>query len=710
MSEQPPSSPGAAATGEPVGDPLEGSSPPVAEGQEGETSVDATTESAPDDASDGETSLLSPEAPRPVEGSTVGAWIPMSDGVYLSATLYLPDPALGPAPCILEALPYRKDDVTSGARTEYLRLRDEHSYAVARLDLRGTGSSGGRATDEYPEQEQRDLAEVLAWLADQPWCDGSIGMYGTSYSGFNSLQTACSRPPQLKAIVAIYASDDRYTDDVHYMGGLLKWLDLVDYPHYMTVLNALPPVPGVFGPAWRDEWRARIAEHEPWLLTWLRHQRRDGYWQQGSVRPAYDRIDVPTMVVAGWADGYRNAGFRMMEALGESGVPRRLLAGPWSHVDPQTAAPGPRIDLLPEMVRWWDRWLRGIDNGVDAEPTAVWYARTSHRPAPDLDLVPGQWRADTWPSENTSWVDYPLVGKLPYAVKPDVGTTAWISCAAHLPWGQPTDQRRDDADSLTWDLDPDELEIAGHALLRLSLTSSEPVATVAARIEDVATDGTSTLVTRGTLNLTRRHGMDQVEPLEKNTVYDVEIELEATAWSWRPGHILRLAVAGADWPNTVAPPRPVTLSIRSGHLLLPAYDPRGSMPVPDLVPGDEKSGESDHGVVWRVEHDVLKGTTACVIDHGSAYDTPYGSVVEHYAGRVQVSTRTFEQVAAADCSYTLRFTDDGAGEHASVHVRSILEIHAGERVFDLTLSLVCTEGDTVVAERTWREQVPRDLA
>jgi len=134
------------------------------------------------------------------------------------------------------------------------------------------------------------------------------------------------------------------------------------------------------------------------------------------------------------------------------------------------------------------------------------------------------------------------------------------------------------------------------------------------------------------------------------------------------------------------------------------------MPVPDLVPGDEKSGESDHGVVWRVEHDVLKGTTACVIDHGSAYDTPYGSVVEHYAGRVQVSTRTFEQVAAADCSYTLRFTDDGAGEHASVHVRSILEIHAGERVFDLTLSLVCTEGDTVVAERTWREQVPRDLA
>ena len=236
-------------------------------------------------------------------GTRQDAWIPMADGVYLAVTLYLPDAGAGPQPCILEALPYRKDDMTWGYRPEYERLRDEHGYAVARVDLRGTGSSGGRALDEYPEQEQHDLAEVLRWLASQPWCDGNIGMYGTSYSGFNSLQMACEQPPELKAVIAIYATDDRYTDDVHYMGGLLKWSDLLDYCHYMTALNALPPVPAVFGAGWRQEWHGRIADHEPWLLTWLRHQRRDRYWQHGSVRPGYERIRIPTMLVAGWADG-----------------------------------------------------------------------------------------------------------------------------------------------------------------------------------------------------------------------------------------------------------------------------------------------------------------------------------------------------------------------------------------------------------------------
>lgn len=645
-----------------------------------------------------------------LEGSKVDAWIPMSDGVFLAVTLYLPHESHGPQPCILEALPYRKDDMTSSYRPEYLRLRDEYRYAVARLDLRGTGSSGGRATDEYPEQEQRDLAEVLTWLASQRWCDGNLGMYGTSYSGFNSLQMACERPPELKAVIAIYATDDRFTDDVHYMGGLRKWIDLVDYCHYMTPMNALPPVPGVFGPSWREEWRARIEQHEPWLLTWLAHQRRDAYWQHGSVRPGYDRIECPVMIIAGWADGYRNNSFRTMEKLGEAGVPRRLLAGPWSHAATSSSLPGPRIDSVPEMVRWWDRWLRGIENGVDVEPTAVWYAQHSHKPEPDLDVVPGVWRADTWPSPRTTWVEHALVGQLPYAVKPDVGTAAWISCAGHLPYGQPLDQRHDDADSLTWDFDPDGLEIAGNPRVELSLSSSARVATVSAKLTDVAADGTSTLVTRGTLNLTRRHGMDTAEPLEPREVYDVVVELEATAWQWRPGHVLRLSVAGADWPNTSAPPEPVTLSVRGGRLLLPAYDAEGSFPAPEFVPGDPTSSESDHGVVWRVERDVLGRQTACVVDHGSAYDAPYGSVIEHYKGRVSVSTRTFEQMATADVSFTLRFTDDGTGEPASAKARSVLEVHAGPQTYDVTISLVCTEGDTIVGERRWEQSFPRDLA
>ena len=93
---------------------------------------------------------------------------------------------------------------------------------------------------------------MIAWLAEQEWCDGNVGMFGTSYSGFNSLQIACERPPALKAICAIYATDDRWTDDVHWRGGALRLVDLVDYCHYMTPMCVLPPVPAVWGEGWGD--------------------------------------------------------------------------------------------------------------------------------------------------------------------------------------------------------------------------------------------------------------------------------------------------------------------------------------------------------------------------------------------------------------------------------------------------------------------------
>ena len=246
--------------------------------------------------------------------------IAMADGVELAATLYLPDAAEGAQPCLLEALPYRKDDLTSSYAESYRQLRDDHHYAVCRLDLRGTGSSAGDAIDEYPVAEQSDLVEVIAWLAEQPWCDGNIGMWGTSYSGFNSLQIACERPPALKAICAIYASDDRWTDDVHWRGGALRLVDLVDYDHYMTPMSMLPPVPALWGDGWREEWQRRLETQEPWVLTWLRENRDGPYWRHGSVRTdgdggGYDRIACPVMIVAGWADGYRNNSFRTIEAL-----------------------------------------------------------------------------------------------------------------------------------------------------------------------------------------------------------------------------------------------------------------------------------------------------------------------------------------------------------------------------------------------------------
>jgi predicted acyl esterase len=527
---------------------------------------------------------------------------------------------------------------------------------------------------------------------------------------------AAERAPGLKAVIAIYASDDRFTDDVHLCGGSRRWLDLVDYCHYVTPMNALPPVPAVWGDGWRDEWAARIAEHEPWLFGWLEHTRRDDYWQHGSIRPAYDDIECPVLLVAGWADGYRNNSFRTVAALRAAGRHAELLAGPWPHAATSSCLPGPRIDLVPEMVAWWDRWLRGRSPATEP-PTARWYARASHRPAVDLDHVPGVWRADEWPTPRSAERTWPLSSKPRYDVVADIGLTAWLSCSGHLPWGQPDDQRTDDVRALTWDWPlADGLEIAGYPHARLRISVSEPIASVALRLCDVAPDGTSTLVSRGFLNLTRRGGMATATPLVPGEVYNVDVGIEATAWQWAPGHVLRLALAGADWPNVIAPPAPVSLTIHGGELVLPTYDATTSpYPAPVFTPGDEKATEDPATITWRTWRDVLARVTGATIDHGGdPYDTPFGRMGEHYFGEVSVQTDTFAQSARSDVTFAVHFDDDGSGAPVDCVVASRLHIEADETDLDVTITMTCAEtgssGERVVGERSWQRRFARDLA
>ncbi len=633
----------------------------------------------------------------------------MDDGIELAATLYLPGGAAA-QPCILEALPYRKDDLTSSYRPEYVRLRDEHRYAVCRLDLRGTGSSGGDAIDEYPPREQQDLHLVIDWLARQDWCDGNIGMYGTSYSAFNSLQMACERPEPLKAIIAIYGTDDRYTDDVHYRGGILKVLDLVDYCHYMTPMNALPPVPAVWGAGWRAEWVRRIETTEPWALTWLREQLDGPYWRHGSVRPDYDRIACPTMVVAGWADGYRNNSFRLMARLRAHGVPHRLLAGPWAHASTSSALPGPRVDSMPEMVAWWDRWLRGVENGVDDamaanRPGVTAFVRSSTRPSPVLDTHQGFWVREEWPSPRVRLDVRALAARPPHVVRADIGVDAWIDCAGHLPWGQSGDQRFDDAASLTWRWDAESRIVMGHPRVRLQVSADQPAAFVSVKLCDVFPDGTSALVSRGTLNLGCRHGFRSVEPLVPGQRYDVEVELDACAYAFDPGQQMRVSVAGADWPNTAAPPRPVLLTIHGGELELPVWTGPSPYAAPVLAPGGE-SREDAAGATWVIERDVLAQTTSCVLDHGSTYAVPYdGTATEHYRGRVTVDRVTFEQTTTATTTFALHWPD------VEVSTTATMNVQIGAEMLDVTIGLRAIEatetGQTTVATREWHETIRR---
>lgn len=649
------------------------------------------------------------------------AFIPMSDGVRLAASLFLPD-GPGPWPAILEALPYRKDDATATYRPEYERLAGA-GYAVCRVDLRGTGSSEGVAEDEYPPQEQRDLLEVIDWLATREWSTGAVGMYGTSYSGFNSIQVAMEQPPALRAIVPIYATDDRYGDDVHYMGGALKALDLVDYPLFMVSMNALPPVPSVFGDGWREEWERRVAANEPWILRWLEEQTHGPYWQHGSLRPHYERIRAATMIVAGWADGYRNNSLRTFEGLR---CPKRLLIGPWAHAAADTSLPGPNIDLVPEMLRWWDRWLKGVDNGVDREPPIVVFVRRSTRPDPLLREVRGGWRYEpAWPAERLRERELRLAdaagppgdGPDALAVRGDVGWTAWISCAGHLPYGQPADQRPDEAFSLSYDWGPlrEELEILGHPRLELTISSSAPVAHLSAKLCDVFPDGASALVTRGLLNLTHRRSREHPEPLTPGVPERVTVELEATSWVLEPGHRIRLDLAGADWPNAWPPPEPCTLTVDRATAVLTLPVLEGPAPVtdePHLAPPTREQEappppDAPGGpLVWRIEHDVVAGETRAVIGHGSVTGPTdeLPRVVERSDGTVAVST---EDPGRTRCEARYVYRIDFPGASVESEARERFESDA--RAYRLTLELDVREGGELRWQRRWERTFPRKL-
>ena len=651
-------------------------------------------------------------------------FIPMADGVRLHATLYFPD-GDGPWPAVLEALPYRKDDVTASYRPEYVRLA-EHGYVMCRVDVRGTGTSEGTAEDEYPVKEQKDLCEVIDWLATREWSTGNVGMYGTSYSGFNSIQVAMERPPALKAVIPIFATDDRYADDVHFFGGVLKALDLVDYPLYMVSMNALPPVPALYGEGWREVWEQRVQRNEPWTIRWLKEQTFGPYWQHGSLRPNYHAIEAATMIIAGWADGYTNNSLRTMAGLT---CPKRLLLGPWAHMSLESSLPGPNIDPVPEMLRWWDRWLKGIDNGIDREPEIVVFVRRPTKPEPDLSELNGKWRYEAgWPLERLE--ERPLLlgnaetpGRVPIdvnelEVRGDVGWTAWISCAGSLPYGQPIDQRPDEAFSLVYEWAPleGELEILGHPRLEVTVRSSAPVAYLGAKLCDVFPDGTSALVTRGLLNLTHRESREDPSPLEPGAEYHVVVELEVTSWVFERGHRIRLDIAGTDWPNAWSPPAPVTLSIEragSGLILptVPGPAPIAERPVlpPPSKPKDKlesPKGNISSEVVWRVEQDILARETRAVTVYGGTTEAENDRprFTDRYEGTVAVSTADPGTARAEGRSF---FEIEWPEATVRTEVRQVMASDA--EAYHLKLELDVSEDGEPRWSRRWDRRIPRKL-
>ena len=558
--------------------------------------------------------------------------IPVADGVELSARVWLPvDADEKPVPAIVEYVPFRHRDFTAPRDAALHPWFAGHGYASLRLELRGSGDSSGIPLDEYVKQEQDDGLAALEWIANQPWCSGATGMIGISWGGFSGLQIAARRPPSLKAIITVDSTDDRFNDDIHYMGGCLLYANLSWGTQLFTYMMR-PPDPVLSGDTWRQKWLERL-EHAPFVLEdWTRHQSNDAYWQHGSVGQRFEDIECAVFAVCGWADSYSNATMRMAEGLQ---CPTRILVGPWGHTYPHIAVPGPRIGFLQEATRWWDRWLKGVDNGIDLEPKINVWMQGSVPPAPEYAERPGRWMTHPqWPSDDAAVHNFNLhVDKgLCKGCDDDRGRAHVSICSPEttgmfggewLPHGigpeMPLDQRLEDGGALVFDSEvlDDPLVIHGAPILTLTGSSDTPTGQLAVTLSDVRPDGSICRITYGLLNLLHRDSREHPRPLEPGKVFTCKVQLNDVVQSVPAGHRLRLSIATQAWPLIWPAPDKMTFTLHTGTsgFSVPVYE--GALEQNPEPHFEQPVLPAPLEVTWlrpvsrdrKIEHDVVAGLT-----------------------------------------------------------------------------------------------------
>lgn len=644
--------------------------------------------------------------------------IPLPDGTRLYARIWRPVTD-EPVPALLEYLPYRLSDWTAPRDAQRHPWYAGHGYASVRVDVRGHGNSEGLPGDEYDATELADGVAVIHWLARQEWCSGRVGMFGISWGGFNSLQIAALAPEPLKAIVTVCSADDRYDNDVHYMGGSVLAVDMHAWAATMLAFVCRPPDPAQVGDAWKDMWLERLEAVDPFIHTWLDHQTRDDYWKHGSVCEDYSAIQANVLAVGGWHDPYRDTVLRLVEHLDPGRV--RGLIGPWSHQYPDRGLPpGPGIGFLQETLRWWDQHLKDKDTGVMAEPLLRSWISESHRPATVYETLPGRWVGDTsWPSENVSPVAYALKGG-PQTV--DSPQQTGVDAGRFFPFGNdadlPPDQRDEDAKSVSFEFPVEDapIEILGRPRVRLRIWMDVPRGQAIARLCDVAPDGSSTLVTRGVLNLAARHGRDRADDWPVGATEDVTFELNGIGHTFPPGHRIRVAISSSYWPWIWPQAGSAGFTLDAGgsfvelpvrrHTEDPAIhfeEPEQSEPLGVVYPAtlDEQRPER------LVIRDVAKGEWRMEVDPRYGGTRVYPDGLEFTEDAVETYTIQERDPLSAHTrsDWTVRLHRPETAWDAQIDTRS--EISADATHFITSNEVVCKDGGEVVFHRTWEKRIPR---
>ena len=518
-----------------------------------------------------------------------GVAIPMREGTVLRGDIYRPD-AGGQWPVIL----YRFVMDPAGI-DEFAEMGDYFSrrgYVFIYNDVRGCGRSDGDFFPMVNEAwgENRDGYDTIEWAASQPWSNGDVGLIGNSYGAFNQYTTAVTRPPSLKACIPFYGSNIKETV---FPGGIYRLEDHRGWALWMA-MNCLE---NQVAPQDQDRVRARLeaADADPdswaWQLpvtesaqlegvsTWhfehLTHPIDLDWWSQTDAKPRLDEIDVPMLHVGGWYDLYLSGTLAHFTGLVEQGRSercrhsQRLIVGPWTHggcnepLLPELLDFGPAAlsDFKAITLRWFDRWLKVVDDGKPDEVAVQLFLMGENR-----------WlEMEQWPPSNVHYS--------PIFLRHGTGQTEASLNNGHLTFEAPnTDEQ---PDTFVYDpanpvighhgssptIERDQREREGQLLTYTSEVLAEPLTVIGpvkarlyastsardtdwiVRLCDVDPSGRSTRICDGIVRARFRDSLNEESLLEPDKVYRYEIDMTATALTFLPGHRMRIHVTSSDFPR-----------------------------------------------------------------------------------------------------------------------------------------------------------------
>ncbi|NVJ97330.1 MAG: CocE/NonD family hydrolase [Alphaproteobacteria bacterium] len=650
--------------------------------------------------------------------------IEMPDGATLAADIYFPHGYnTGQShPVLLEYLPYRKTE-SRGYRASVYDYFLRRGYVVVRVDIRGTGNSQGRVIPyEYSDIELNDGEAVIGWLSRQPWSTGNVGMFGISWGGFNAIQLAMRNPPALKAFVALMATEDLYREDVHYIDGIMhtdSWMMSNDLD------NSLPGAPNYL---LDDDWLHNRFEAEPSVFTYMRHQRDGAFWRRASALGRQGKIKVPGLHIGGWYDGYRNSIPRMLE---HAGAPTKAIIGPWDHEFPHDAVRAPQIEWRHEAVRWFDHWLKGIDDGVLKEPKLAVFMRHGHPPNDDISAISGAWRWEAgWPVEDAEVTrmfptgDHSLSGNSSDLAQHKLSYKASVGLEGGGPvmwWGSfAPDQQKMDDHSLVYDSAAlsEPLGILGHANVQLQVSASASRANWIVRLSDIAPDGSVTQITGAAINGTHRFSASDPTDIVPGEVFPLDIKLHVTSWVFRPGHRIRLAVSNAMWPMLWPTPYPMETTLMLGEgkswLDLPVVPVMAAsapeFEEPEVSPELSGFGALEAGnttgfaEIDTIYKDKVTGEVYGFAKNASTYRYPWGT--SQFEEKIEHRTSD-ENPAKTSVFGNYAVTKKVTGR--TLRVEQDVTFSSDAENFRLIFVRRFLENGVLRYEKTWDEIFPRDF-